>query len=835
MKLVKNGSLILFLLHLLFPGNLFAQETEVRGKITDAISGDPIPFANVLFKGTTLGVTSDFDGNFLLKAVVQTDSITVTSVGYKPKTKAVKPGKQIINFQLEEAVTGLKELVIASGENPAFGILRKIVNHKNRNDKRSLHAYEYESYTKTEIDVNRISEKLRQKKTMKKIAQVLDSIDRVVGEDGKPVLPLSVSEATSKFYYRSNPSVKTEHILNTRFSGVGFASGSAVTQLVGASFQEYNFYQNWLDILGKNFVSPIADSWRFYYDYDLTDSVYVGNDFCYRLDFFPISPAELAFSGTMWIRKEDYALRQIDASVSKRANINFIDKIQIQQELMPTPAGPWLPRKSRVLINVSELSKNSAGLLAKFYSSNKNPVINQPHENSFYDKRVNVAEDAAQDQNEKLWDSLRHEPLSASEKNVYRMIDTLKNIPIVRTYIDVIKVVVQGYYNFGEVEVGPYAAAVASNTVEGTRMQLGFRTNSHFSRKMVYTGSVAYGFTDMRTKFSLGIRRILSRQHWTTVGIRYSRDILRLGLDLESIGNNPIFVAASHWGRFTRAYYYDEFSVYGRREFIRGLSGRASFRHWSFVPTYNFGFPSDPDNSHAAILNQFKSAEGLVEVRYARTETYFQGGNERVNVGNGTWPAITLRYTRGFKGIAGSDFAYDKLRLNIDQRIKMGVLGNGFLTLTSEHVFNQLPYPLLTVHLGNQAPTYTPFTFNLMNFGEFVSDQSVSMHYRQYFEGLLLNRVPLLNRMKWRLVGTANMIYGSLRNSNRLLISETTPNGNPALHTGYFSGNIPYLEMGYGVENIFSFLRIDFVHRLTYLQNPDARKFGVLLTAQFRL
>jgi len=97
--------------------------------------------------------------------------------------------------------------------------------------------------------------------------------------------------------------------------------------------------------LAKNFVSPIADGWRIYYDYDLTDSLYVGNDFCYRLDFFPRSPAELAFSGTMWIRKNDYALKQIDASVGKRANINFIDKIQVQQELAPTPEGPWIPKK----------------------------------------------------------------------------------------------------------------------------------------------------------------------------------------------------------------------------------------------------------------------------------------------------------------------------------------------------------------------------------------------------------------------------------------------------------------------------------------------------------
>jgi hypothetical protein len=128
--------------------------------------------------------------------------------------------------------------------------------------------------------------------------------------------------------------------------------GTTVTQLVGSSFQEYNFYQNWLNILSKDFVSPIADGWRLYYEYDLMDSLYVGEDYCYRLDFFPKNPQDLAFTGSMWITKKEYALKQIDVNIGKQANLNFIEKIRIQQELEPTVEGAWLPVKNRVLIDV---------------------------------------------------------------------------------------------------------------------------------------------------------------------------------------------------------------------------------------------------------------------------------------------------------------------------------------------------------------------------------------------------------------------------------------------------------------------------------------------------
>ncbi len=824
-----------FLVLFFFPLASTAQEIIVQGKVTDAGSGDPIPFANIIFKGTTVGATTDFDGNFVLRAAVKADSIMATSIGYKPRTKPVKLGKQIVNFQLEEDLTRLKEVVVVAGENPAFEILRNVVRNKNHNDKRNLSAYEYDVYTKTEVDINQISDKLRKRKTMRKIAQVLDSIDRVVGEDGKPILPLSITESTSKFYYRASPVLKTEQILNTKLSGVGFTDGSTVNQFVGSSFQEYNFYKNWLNILSKNFVSPIADGWRLYYEYDLTDSLYLGKDFCYRLDFFPKSPAELAFSGTMWIRKEDYALKQIDASVGKRANINFIDKIQIQQELAPTASGPWLPVKNRVLVNVSELSKNSAGLLAKFYSSNKNPVIDQPHELTFYDKTIQVKEDAGLLQTDKYWDSLRHEPLSATEKNVYKMIDTLKNIPVVKTYTEVFKVVVEGYYDLGKIEVGPYLGTIASNTVEGLRVQGGFRTNINFSKKVMFSGMLAYGFQDTKPKFSFSTKQILSRRHWTTLDFRVRKDIIRLGINEEAISANPVFLTAARWGRFLRAYYYDEAFLSAKREFVRGLSGRAAFRYWTFDPTYAFGFQQNPADPSSPVLEQFKSAEVFLEARYARDETFIQNGNDRVSLGLNKWPALTLRYTHGIKGIQGSDFNYDKVMIDIRQRLNMGPLGAGYLTVTGEYVYNQLPYPLLSVHLGNQAPTYSPYTFNLMNFGEFVSDESVSMHYRQYLEGLIINRIPLMNRLKWRLVGTANVIYGSLRRSNQVLISQFTPTGDPALKTGFFTTGKPYVELGYGVENIFRFFRVDFVHRMSYLDDPKVRKFGVLVTAQFRL
>lgn len=827
-------SATLFLLFFV-PVALQAQ-TVVHGKVTDAASGDPIPFANIIFKGTTHGTTSDFDGNFTVRTTTQADSLQVSYLGYTTRVKKVEPGKtQTINFQLAEEVTALQEIVFVAGENPAFEVLRNVVKNKSLNDKRRLSAYEYDTYTKIEIDVDNMSEQFRQRKVIQKITRVIDSVEQIAGEDGKPILPIFISESVSKLYYRTNPQLRLENILKSKINGIGIQDGTLVTQFVGASFQEYNFYQNWLNIVTKEFVSPLADGWRIYYNYDLTDSLYIGDHFCYRIDFYPKSPQDLAFTGTAWITKKEWALKQIDASVGKQANLNFIEKIRIQQELEPTEGGAWIPVRNRVLIDISELTQTSAGMLAKFYTSNRNIVVNKPRDPSFYQREIMMAEDARQYEQEEYWDSLRHEPLSETEKNVYRMIDTLQTIPVVKTYTDIIKIAVNGYYSTGKVDLGPYISLMAINNIEGLRVQPGFKTNYAFSKKWVLGGSLGYGFRDERIKYSAFVQNILSRDRWTTMSFRVRSDLGRVGVDDENLADNYLFLAAQRFGVFRRPYYFDESRFNFQRELTRGLSQRAAFRYMTFRPIFDFGYLR-PGGDQGDTLGTFENAEIILETRFARDEVFVVNDNERISLGASKWPEITLRYTRGFKGVAGSDFDYNKLRLSILKRIRFGPMGVGYLTLTGEYVFDKLPYPLLSLHLGNQTPFFAHITYNLMDYGEFVSDRFASLHYSHHFEGLLLNRIPLMRKLKWRLVGTSNVIFGGMSSMNKALVVERYDESRQQI--GFMSRGVPYIELGYGVENILKFFRVDFIHRLTYLdrnKNPDVREFGVLFSFQFNL
>jgi hypothetical protein len=812
---------------------LFGQQTVVSGKVTEAATGTPIPFANVVFTGTQEGAITDFDGNFKATTTKAVDSIEVRYVGFVKRVKPLKRGTtQIIDFQLDEEVTSLGEMVFYAGENPAFDVLRKVVKNKKFNDKRSLDAYEYESYTKIEFDVDNLSDQFRQRKIVQKITNVLDSIEQIAGEDGKPVLPIFLSEAISRVYYRSNPVSRTENMIKTKISGVGITDGTLTSQVIGSTFQEYNFYQNWLNILDKEFISPIADGWRISYEYDLLDSVYIDGVYCYELNFFPKRVQDLAFWGKMWITTEDYALRRIDAFVPKSANLNFIEKLKIQQDLFKTDAGAWLPEKTRVVVDVAQLSDKSAGFLGKFYISTSDHVINQPKGTKFYQNPVTMEEDV-RDETETYWSNARHDPLSETEVHVFQMIDTLKKIPAVKAFTEINKFLVNGYTPWGKFEIGPYTTFFGNNDIEGVRLGFGARTNLKFSKKWVLGGYMGYGFDDQEWKYRTYAKHIVDRKKWTTVQLEVQKEVEQVWLLNENIEPNSLFYSLSRFGTLTQPFSIYKFRLHGSRQVSKAWDLGLSAKYHTFDPLFNFGYYTDAAQTNTAAAYQV--AEMGTSIKFAKDELYVINDNERLSLGTLRWPAITLNYTLGLPNVLESDFEYHKINFNLKKNQKMGQLGVSSINVNAGKIFGDVPYTLLYNPIGNETPVYVGFAYNLLNYFEFSSDQYLDVRYRHSFEGLFLNRIPLLKKLKWRTIGTANMLWGSMSDENfQKNVYQNDINGDPILPFSPMNKGA-YLEMGYGIENILKVFSIQAFHRITYRDTPGTNNFGVKFNVQIVL
>ena len=806
-------------------------QVSIKGKVTDAETGDPIPFASVLVLGTGKGMNTDFEGNYELSFSGKADSVRVSYLGYITQTKKIgSSANQTINFQLRPSDFELEAFVFEAGENPAFEIIRRAVDKRKVFDKRSLEAYETKNYTKIEIDIDQVSDRFTQRKTVQKVTAVLDSIRQLTNDEGEKILPVFFSETISKFYYRNNPELKKEIVEKSKVTGVGITDGSTTSQITGSVFQEYNFYKNWLNILDKEFISPIADGWKVFYDYDLLDSVLVGKDSCYRLQVYPRREQDLAFSGTIWINKETYALKQVDLTVPKSANLNFIERIKIQQELEPTSKGPLIPSKSRIQIKIGQVSPNTAGLLAKFYTATDSVILQEPLPTSFFNNAVELRPDFG-NAGEDFWKKNRVDPLSSEEIAILQMVDTLKKIPIIRFYSEGLKFFATGFLPVGKVDLGPWTEFGNYNNVEGFRAGFGMRTNYSFSNKWLIQAYLAYGFKDERFKYSAFVTRILDRQHWTTLQFKSTKEIDQVGLEMESLAGNSIFLAASRFGTLRRPFISTTQQLNFQREFFKGFLLKGGLQIAAFDPLFNFYFL---EQQNRELRSRFETTEARVGLRYGRDEIIIINDNERVSFGPSKWPIFEVNYAKGLQWLGG-DIDYHKLSFYLYQRLNMGLFGVSRYEVDAGKVFGEVPYPILKNHLGNETLFYTTAAFNTMNFNEFASDQYVSLRYRHSFEGFLLNRIPLMKKLKWRAVANGNLLFGSVRNENVLNVPSLDPAGNPLESFGRLDPTKPYLELGYGIENIFKFFRVDFFHRMTYLDAPEARPFVVKVSSQIIL
>lgn len=810
-------------------------QLRISGQVRDALSGEALPFVSVYIKNTTIGTTTDLEGKYQIKLSKLPDSLTVSFVGYITQSKALKKGlsTQSLDFSLATASKSLSEVLITPGENPAFRIMRQVIDHKKANDKRRLRAYQYEAYTKMQFSLDNLTQKSKSPGLRNAITSLVDTQSFVLAEDGSKVLPFFISEALSDFYFNRDPKKTKEIIKASKITGIGVQDGNLIAQVIGNSYQDYNFYQNWVSVLQKNFISPIADGWKGSYEYELLDSLYVGKTWCYQIQVRPKRSQDLAFSGQIWIADGSFALRKADLHISKSANINFVESVHLVQEEQPTPAGPWLPVKTSLVMKIAKLSPSRPGVLARIHLSSRNIGVNQEQPAAFFDQPIELIGKANSKSGE-FWSQNRHDSLSASDKQVVALIDSIRSSPRVQRLTNLSTVLATGYKRLGKISVGPYPYFYANNNVEGHRLQLGFKTNNRFSDKWEFTGFGAYGTGDGRAKFGGSARYIISRKRWSEAIVSHKEDLQRVGFMSEKLAASPFFVGFSRIGDLRRPVFTRETSVALQRELLRGVTQKVSLSSRAFVPLYNFSFLAPNEAGELVPAKDFSTTELSFFTRFANNEVNVVNDNERISLGNGQWPVLTMKYTLGLNQALGATVAYQRLDAGLKQTFGMGRLGKAMYRLEAGKIFSPVPYPLLEVHLGNESPFYYEQTFNLMRSFEFVSDTYASLHYQQNFEGLLFNSLPLIRKLKWRLLSTSNILYGNLGARNLALIptGEQTPDADNLFHT---LNKKPYAEVGYGIENIFRVLRVDAIHRLTYLDNPGVKKFALKFSLQFKL
>jgi len=836
----KNYILLFLFLSIVVP--VLGQSTKLRGKVTDSQTKEVLPFVTVHFTKTSIGTITDFNGEYFLETREKVDSVMISCIGYKTITRPiVKRSFQTIDIQLESSNTNLPEIVVHAGENPAHILLRKIVANKENNNPEKIEAYQYEVYNKMEIDVNNIDAKYREKKIFKHFQFIFDYMD-TSAVTGKNFLPIFISETFSDYYYRKKPKADKEVIKANKISGM---ENKSITQFTGQIYQKINVYDNYMEIFSKPFVSPIASFGLLSYEYYLVDSAVEEHHKIYHVTFKPRRKQELTFTGEFWVHDSTFAIKKAVLRIAKDANINFVNDLVLEHEFKHVNDQYWMLSKESIFVDFN-LSDSTTGFFARRSTSYRNFVLNQPHDDKFYDRAtghaIEVKDDALQ-KNDDYWDNMRPDSLSKRELGIYKMIDTIQEVPVYKTYVDIITLIVSGYKEFKYFDIGPYPTMYSYNLIEGSRFRFGGRTSVNVSENIFFNGYIAYGIKDNAFKYAVGSSYYFNKSPERLAQISYKDDLEQFGKDPNTlISTDNILGSIFSRTVATKLNRVREFDASYEHEWFPGFANTLTLKRRKI---FTYG-TSDimPKLFDTLPAPNIKTSEFVLNTRFAYDEKFIVGKRDRTSIGT-DFPILQANFVLGIKGLLKGDFNYQKMSFSIDHDLNINPFGHTFYTFEYGKVFGQLPFYLLKMHEGNETYWYNN-AFNLMNYYEFVSDEYLSFKITHHFDGLFFNKIPLLRKLKLREVVAINGVFGSLRTENDSIHTILKPfeyglGWFSKQQKSYFGVHLPkpYYELSAGVENILSIIRIDALWRMsyidpTYVKEHGVSTFGIRATLQLR-
>ena len=800
-------------------------QTKVSGKVI-AETGDPVPFANVIFKNSSEGTTTDEDGEFYLQSEADQDTLEISFIGFRTYDYVIKSSVDLnISITLEEEASTLDAVTIYRGKtskknNPAIDILRKVWENRRKNGVEAFNQYAYKEYEKLEFDLNSIDTAIENNRIFKGMEFIFDYKDtnRVTG---KSFLPMFINESVTMIYGDNERNLEKEELVGNKNSG--FSENQNLINFVKNVYDDYDIYKRYIKFFDKSFVSPVSTTGIDSYNYILKDSAYIDDKWCYQIVYYPRRQNELTFSGDFWVNDTTWAVKKINLETSRDANINWVKQVYIEQDYDVLNDSIFLIKRDFFMADFSlNKKKDSRGVYAKRTQIFDDFEFNEPKPAEFYQDEVYNPRPEIYDRDSLFWKQNRLEKLNDNEEEIYTMLDSLTKTKAFNRIYNIATIAESGYIEFDGWDFGPVYSLFGYNDVEGLRTRIGGRTYFGQHDPWRIEGYMAYGFKDEKFKYGIlgkimvdpELRLILSgghRQDVEQLGTNLTNSTDVLGRSLAS--SSLIGVGAND--KLSRI----KLSVFSvELEPVKNLELRFSGNHRIIEPA-SPGFNMDFIKEDGTIKSHVDQTELSTIVSWTPGRKVSGFGVEREIVNDDNFPTLFLNYSLGVQNVFASDFDYERLQLFYNQPLLIGGFGRSNLSFEAGKTFGGVPLALMNVVPGNQTYFAMYNTFPVLDFYEFVTDSYAALHFQHNFNGRLFSRIPLLRDLNLRELAGFRTVVGNISDESRQIDASGIPLTAP--------DEKPYFEYSVGVGNIFKILRIDAHFRGNYFEIPDSRNFAI--------
>lgn len=774
-------------------------------------------------KGTTLGTTTNSQGNYFLDLAPGAYTITCQYVGYAKaeQTITVTAAPLTLNFELDVQQTTMKEVVIkANAEDPAYEIIRNAIR-KRKDYLSPLDSFTCEAYIKTLIKTRKLPKKVFGQKIEEK-----DREEMGVDSAGKGIIHLS--ESLTQIAYKKPNKVKLV-VLSGRESGSSSSYGFNFPTFI-------NFYNNNVNVLisqlnPRGFISPIADAALNYYTYKYLGSFWEDGKEINQIQVTARRNYEPLFNGTINITEGDWRIHSLELSLTKKSQLEILDTLRIKQIHVPVTKDVWQTKDQVVNFTFNLFGIDAVGSFLNVYNKYETtPAFNKQYFNNVlikYDTAVNKKSKA-------YWDSIRPVQLELEEAKDYKIKDSMdqfrRDSLWTKDYIDsmrrkqgkitINKIFSTGFtrYNYNPkkptwftwVGLGKLAQY---NTVEGAVIGAQATIQRSFPKlkqQISFTPAIRYGFSNHHFNAWATLQWRKRNLTWEEDGGASSRSQWSLagGKRVSQFNaDNPISPRMNGiYTLFNRRNYMKIYENYFghltyNKHFDNDLRITADVLYEDRIPlnnTTDYSIVKDknkiftPNYPHEKTSSQFTRHQALiagVTVQFQPGQRYIQFPNSKMAIGS-KYPTFSASYKKGLE-MLGSDVNFDKWSCSVWDEMNFKLRGAMKYRLGIGGFINDNKVPIQDYrHFNGNQLIFASRYLNSFQMAPYYQNSTTAAfyatgHLEHHFNGFLTNKIPLFKKLNWHLVGGSNAFFVNKNNN--------------------------YVEVFGGIENILKIVRVDVV------------------------
>lgn len=831
---------------------------NITGVVIDAVTGDTIPFASVQYKGHKIAVVGEASGAFSIERR-NGWNITVSAIGYKSQKIEIDANTPaMLHVVLKPDARSLSEVRVKGKrgkykkkDNPAVALMRRVIAAKKKTHLENHDYYSFDKYQKITLAVNDLHTEELEKGMFRKSKWFLNQVE-TSPYNGKLILPLTVDETVSQNIYRRDPKSEKTIVKGRSSKGVNnlIETGEIMNTMLKDVFKDIDLYDDQINMLHKRFISPIGRDAISFYRYYIEDTVYVGKDKCFHIQFLPSNPQDFGFRGEMWVLADSTLhIKKCDMTLPYNNAVNFVEGLKISQEYTRLPEGDWVLTSDDMIVELSLLNFLTKAVVMRTTRNSGYAFTPLPGK-LFKGMAKEIYDPDVMMQGEDFWALNRKAGLTRSEASMDEFIANMKKSKNFGIVLFAAKAFIENFIELGDdkhpskVDIGPVNTVISKNFIDGVRTRISGQTTANLNPHWFFSGYYARGWDSKKNyykgelTYSFNKKKYLPREFpKRTVTFTSTYDVYSPSDKFVSTDKDNVFTAFK-WSEVDKMMFYNRQQLAFEYETDWGFRTLASIKTEEneacaklFFKPLSLADAEMPAGSNGKL----RTTEIHAELRYSPGQTFINTKQRRLPA-NHDAPVFQLGHTVGIKGFMGGDYDYNFTEASIYKRFWLGSWGKLETRLKGGLQWNKVPFPLLIMPATNLSYIVNDETFCMINNMEFLNDRYASLHLSWDLNGKILNRIPLLKKLKWRESFGVNCLWGGLSDKNNPFLEQNA--GDSRLM--YFpegayvmDGSKPYVEFTAGIHNIFKIIHIQYVRRLSYLNQPTARKNGVRFTLEF--